>query len=150
MIMRGDYFFLSNFYPCKIIFEGIEYDNSEAMFQSFKCKHLKDLEKFVGLEGKDAKTIGKRIELVDNWEEIKFDKMVVSVFQKFLQNPELLQKLLDINGLIVEDNNHRDTEWGVCNGVGENKLGRILTSVRDYFRKNELIRVNALKGMFKN
>ena len=31
---------------------------------------------------------------------------------------------------LVELNDHNDTYWGVCNGVGENWLGRILMIVR--------------------
>jgi len=53
------------------------------------------------------------------------------VYQKFLQNPELRDKLLATNdAYLVEGNNWKDTYWGICNGVGENWLGRILMIVR--------------------
>lgn len=34
-------------------------------------------------------------------------------------------------GEIVEENSWRDTYWGVCKGVGENHLGKILMKIRD-------------------
>ena len=35
---------------------------------------------------------------------------------------------------LVEGNTWSDTTWGVCNGVGENKLGRLLMIVRDMIK----------------
>jgi len=32
---------------------------------------------------------------------------------------------------LIEGNTWGDTYWGVCNGVGENKLGKILMGIRD-------------------
>jgi hypothetical protein len=39
--------------------------------------------------------------------------------------------LLDTSDkVLIEENNWNDTFWGVCNGVGENNLGRLLMQVR--------------------
>lgn len=35
------------------------------------------------------------------------------------------------NEELVEGNNWNDTYWGVCKGVGENHLGKILIRIRD-------------------
>lgn len=32
---------------------------------------------------------------------------------------------------IIEVNNWGDTYWGVCNGIGDNHLGKILMKIRD-------------------
>ena len=53
------------------------------------------------------------------------------VREKFRQHPDLLQRLKALNGLIQEDNTWGDRYWGVCNGTGQNKLGKILMKIRD-------------------
>jgi len=48
-----------------------------------------------------------------------------------------LQKLLiDIKEPIVEDNYWGDIYWGVCRGVGQNKLGKMLEKIKEEIEKN--------------
>lgn len=49
--------------------------------------------------------------------------------QKFV-DPVLMEKLRAITRPIIEDNHWGDTFWGVCGGVGENHLGRLLEEIR--------------------
>jgi predicted NAD-dependent protein-ADP-ribosyltransferase YbiA (DUF1768 family) len=50
--------------------------------------------------------------------------------QKF-QNPYLKNKLLATgNAEIEETNSWGDVFWGICKGVGENHLGKILMKIR--------------------
>lgn len=51
------------------------------------------------------------------------------LLQKF-SDSVLLEKLKSITEEIVEDNWWGDTYWGKCKGVGENKLGRMLTKIK--------------------
>ena len=52
------------------------------------------------------------------------------------QNPELGNKLLETgNQELVEGNTWGDIFWGVCNGKGQNWLGKILMMVRDEIRE---------------
>lgn len=37
---RGEYYFLSNFYKCKIFMYGFIYNNAEAAFQAMKCDNI--------------------------------------------------------------------------------------------------------------
>lgn len=56
------------------------------------------------------------------------------VRQKF-QHPELKKKLLKTkNATLIEGNTWGDVYWGVCNGVGENNLGKILMETRAKLR----------------
>ena len=53
------------------------------------------------------------------------------VKDKFSRNPELRVKLLNTGDIeLIEGNYWGDTFWGVCNGKGENHLGKILMRVR--------------------
>ena len=53
------------------------------------------------------------------------------VLAKFSQNEYLKRRLLETgNALLIEGNDWGDTYWGVCNGRGKNKLGKILMRVR--------------------
>lgn len=55
---RGQNFFLSNFYPCKIRFDGLEYKCVESAFQSAKTLDREIRKQFCNLSAKDAKAKG--------------------------------------------------------------------------------------------
>ena len=68
-----------------------------------------------------------------DWEVIKVDMMFNLVYDKFSKNPYLRDLLLLTKDFELEEgNNWGDTFWGVCDGVGENHLGKILMDVRTY------------------
>lgn len=57
--------------------------------------------------------------------------METLVREKFTRHPALAAQLLATGDLeLVERNHWRDTFWGICDGRGENHLGRILMKVR--------------------
>ena len=133
MVFREKYWFLSNFYPCEIhlAIDGERYHflNAEAAYQAHKCPER--AYEFQELSGKAAKMHGRCVAIRADWEEIKYHVMKKVVFTKFKQNIKLMEKLRVLQGEIVEDNYWGDTFWGVCNGVGENHLGKILMQLRD-------------------
>lgn len=127
----GEYFFLSNFYPAPLVYQGISYKNSEAAFQSAKTLDMEERKKFSNMTASEAKKAGRRIKLREDWEKVKYSVMTDVVLCKFEQNPELSIKLIETeNEFLVEGNTWGDTTWGVCNGIGENHLGKILMFVR--------------------
>lgn len=132
MFFKGKYYFLSNMYPCDISTQIGEkqcnFSCVEAAFQASKCPGRSS--EFVSLNGYEAKKLGKKVELRNDWNEIKVGLMKELVKQKFL-NPEMLSKLKAIEGEIVETNNWGDTFWGKCYGKGQNILGKILMEIRD-------------------
>lgn len=127
---RGDNFFLSNFYVAPVFYQGIRYENNEAAFQAAKCpERMRD---FCGLSPQAAKRLGRRVELRPDWEEVKYDVMYQVCKAKFLQNPDLFKRLLATGDAeLVEGNTWGDKVWGVCNGVGENNLGKTLMHIRN-------------------
>nr|MBO2493442.1 DUF1768 domain-containing protein [Clostridia bacterium] len=128
---RGEYAFLSNFYPCSVRLWGVEYKCAEAAFQAAKAQNVTQRWAFVGLSGAEARRMGRRVPIRPDWEEVKVGIMTQVVRAKFTQNPDLAKKLLATgDALLVEENSWGDTFWGTCQGRGENMLGRILMLVR--------------------
>jgi ribA/ribD-fused uncharacterized protein len=124
--------FLSNFWECSVVYDGMRYENAEAAFQAQKCVNKTDKYKFIALNGAQAKAMGKKIELREDWDVIKLGVMYRVLQAKFAQNPELYNQLKDTGTEeIVEGNWWYDKYWGVCNGVGENHLGKLLMWIRD-------------------
>lgn len=73
-----------------------------------------------------------------DWKDVKLRIMEDLVRQKFCKNQELQKKLLDTKGAFLEETNTwNDKFWGVCNGVGENHLGKILMRTRSALYKQE-------------
>jgi hypothetical protein len=128
---RGNYRFLSNFYLCPIVFDGLLYSSSEAAFQSAKTLNMETRKEFCELDPKEAKLIGRDVQLREDWNSVKDEMMYNIVKDKFLRNSDIRQRLsYTINEELVEGNDWNDTYWGVCNGIGQNKLGKILMRVR--------------------
>ena len=133
--------FLSNFYQSVIIVKQntifiehryISFATVEHAYQAAKTDNL--LEKFkisqCSTPG-EAKRLGQKLELIDNWDNLKVDIMHDLLRAKFTI-PELRQKLLDTgNRVLIEGNNWGDKFWGVCEGEGENMLGELLMQVRN-------------------
>lgn len=132
---RGDNFFLSNFYVAPVFYQGIRFENNEAAFQAAKCpERMRD---FCGLSPQAAKRLGRRVELRPDWEAVKYDVMYQICKAKFMQNPDLLRKLMATGEAeLVEGNTWGDQVWGVCDGVGENHLGKTLMRIRSELRKS--------------
>lgn len=127
----GEYAFLSNFYPLPLVYDGHHYLNSEAAFQAQKTTDEAIRRQFETLSPGKSKRLGRCIDLRPDWEQIKNDVMFGVCMAKFTQNPEYAQRLIDTGDEeLIEGNTWGDTYWGVCNGVGENRLGNILMRVR--------------------
>lgn len=133
---RGKYAFLSNFSDSKIEINGITFRNSEAAFQSFKDPSRQS--EFSSLSGIEAKRKGKQVHIRSDWDDVKDEVMYCVLWVKFDQNEDLKRMLL-ITGdeLLVEGNNWGDEYWGVCKGVGQNNLGKILMRLRNEFMEED-------------
>lgn len=129
---REVYAFLSNFYPSPIKYRGLTYLNAEAAFQAQKEACEKDRTQYTTMNPAQAKLVGRNCKLRKDWEEIKEQTMYEIVKAKFTQDQNLARLLLATGDAYLEEGNWwHDTIWGVCNGVGQNKLGKILMQVRE-------------------
>lgn len=74
---------------------------------------------------------------MSDWLHKRVEVMNTILFEKF-KNPELRRMLLSTSDKYIEETNWwGDTYWGVCNGVGENMLGKIIMNLREYLRNLE-------------
>lgn len=134
----GEYFFLSNFSPILVVFDGRVCRTSESAFQMMKTLDPKLRDKIANANPSEAKRLGRRVKLREDWEEVKDKIMYEIVLSKFSNYESLKKQLLDTgDAILIEGNTWNDTYWGVCNGVGENHLGQILMRVREELRKKD-------------
>ena len=134
MKFRDKYFFLSNMYPCKIEYKGYIFPSSENLYQFLKIPENLQHEYiniFTKISPFEAKQLGKRIPIRKDWKNIKINVMKFVLELKF-KDKNLLSKLKNIEGEIVEHNEWGDRFWGKdLNGNGENHLGKLLMEIRD-------------------
>lgn len=128
---KGQYSFLSNFYPVQVEIEGIVYPSVEHAYVAMKTMDI-ELRKQISLmetAGK-VKRIGRTLNIRSDWDHIKLPVMFGLLRLKF-QKPELKLLLISTGDSHLEEGNWwGDTFWGVCKGVGENNLGKLLMRVR--------------------
>jgi len=133
---QGEYRWLSNFWICTLEWDNKLWHSAENAYQAAKCARPYDMHQFINVTPGQAKRLGKTVFRRLDWEEVKLEIMCQIVKSKFEQNPDLRKRLLDTgNARLIEGNRWHDTFWGVCNGEGENNLGKILMSVRELLRK---------------
>jgi hypothetical protein len=144
---RGKYFYLSNFSPCPFTDNfGVRWTTSEHYYQAHKCLNKKDIilihtAKTPG----DAKKIGRFVKQSLAFQDKKFEIMWIALQYKFVQNPEIRNRLLDTGReILIEGNKHHDNIWGDCRCSqcehikGENHLGIQLMQLREIFQKGGL------------
>jgi ribA/ribD-fused uncharacterized protein len=134
---QGEYRFLSNFYPAEVVFEGITYPHVEGAYQSAKTLDMNERRRIAAIiDPAEAKRAGRALKYRADWEQVKFEVMETCVRYKFTHHPELREKLLATGDATLEEGNKWDDRiWGVVDGVGENRLGKILMKVRDELRR---------------
>lgn len=139
----GEYRFLSNFYPCSIIYNGYSYTCAEAAFQAEKCADPRDCAEFSDLTASNAKRLGRTVDLREGWEGTKITVMRDLLRNKFLGQPKLLEKLLATgDAWLIEGNCWHDNFWGDCtcdccaDKPGRNVLGQLLMDLRSSMQSN--------------
>ncbi len=132
----GAYFFLSNGKKCNIEDpqdENIVYPYSENAYQASKFEHIDLKQKFQHIDYRQAIELAWELRqyIRADWDALKLAEMKRVLLQKF-QNPTLQARLLETQKRYLEETNHwKDTFWGVCEGIGENHLGKMLMEIRE-------------------
>lgn len=128
----GEYRWLSNFWNAPLVFPEITFPNVECAYQALKSENPQDWLIFTDISASTARKRGKQLPLRPDWTDaFKLRLMYQLVYKKFHDHSDLKHKLLLTgDSELIEGNHWGDTFWGVCQGEGNNYLGRILMQVR--------------------
>lgn len=109
------------------------FKSSEHLYQACKSNDTAWATLILGTERPEkTKTLSRKrvpgihslFEVFEN-DDSRISIMEWIVGEKFLQNDDLMKMLKNTGGEeLVEANYWHDTFWGVCDGVGENHLGK--------------------------
>jgi ribA/ribD-fused uncharacterized protein len=135
---RGEYDFLSNFYPSPVEMDGAVYPTVEHAFQAAKTHDPDQRPAFQNAKTPSgAKQMGRKIKRRMDWFNVSLVIMESLVRQKFTKYTDLRSKLLSTSDApLIEGNTWRDKFYGAIwdskksEWVGENHLGRILMKIR--------------------
>jgi len=115
-----------------IVFDDVVYDSVEKAYQA--AKTLNPIEREAIRTSKNcsiAKNIGQTVHLRDGWGNLRLEMMENFLRQKF-SDPDLKHKLVATEDAeLIEGNFWNDVFFGICNGVGENHLGKLLMKIRE-------------------
>jgi ribA/ribD-fused uncharacterized protein len=138
----GDYRFLSNFAPPGFALRNLWFPTNEHFYQAAKCPEERVwFDKIRRASGPGAaKRLGRAAPVRDDWEEVKEAIMLQGLRLKFSdqhhENTHAKNQLLATGDAYLEETNTwGDTYWGVCQGLGENRLGVLLMQVREELRQ---------------
>lgn len=128
----GEYRWLSNFWPVQIVMGERTYPSVENAYQAAKAPEGLRL-KFVDCTPAAAKRLGRKyLAISHSWDERKVPIMHGLLLKKFRLGGTLAFQLEDTGDAeLIEGNTWGDVFWGVCDGKGENQLGKLLMEVRD-------------------
>jgi ribA/ribD-fused uncharacterized protein len=133
----GPWRFLSNFHYTDVEWEGMIFRTTEHAYQAAKFADMDMRRKIQFAETPlAARRLGQSPGCNPDWEKkgIRDQVMMDLSCQKYAKE-HLGAMLLESGNAYLEETNHwGDVYWGVCNGVGENKLGKILMDVRGFLR----------------
>jgi len=133
---HGDYRFLSNFWKVDVYYDGLIYPSTEHAYQAAKTLDRATRIAFSQMPNcAQVKKAGGKLALRPDWDQVKLKVMKELLDEKFSFD-DLAQKLLATGDKeLIEGNTWNDKFWGVCNGVGENHLGRLLMEKRSELRE---------------
>lgn len=140
--------YLSNFYRCSFIENGITFSNTEQYFMYQKALFFKDVataNKILSTNNPfDAKAYGREVKNYNDeqWASVRYKIMYNANWLKYTQNKNLADKLLATGNLVLVECNPVDRIWGIGltvdaakettpeNWNGKNLLGLVLMEVR--------------------
>lgn len=151
-VRNGRYYHsvLSNFYPCRIKWEGLVYPTLENAYQASKSLDPQVRGPFARMTAGAAKKAGaelrKRGHQRADWHDANLEIMGLLITQKFMiHEPFRLALLSTDDAELIEGNDWNDDFWGMVKmsthgGLhwawrGDNHLGKTLMSTREVLRR---------------
>lgn len=135
----NQYRFLDNGYRVEVgLYDG-RYPSVVNAYEAAKTVDLDLRLPFESCGPLEAIELGKTLVVRDGLDELRPYIMLFFIRQKFSKEP-LRTMLLDTgNDELINDNACGDTYWGVCKGIGQNMLGKIIMRVRNELQKKRII-----------
>lgn len=134
-----EYGCFSNFAHYPFIVDGVTWHTSEHYFQAHKFLDQEYFDKIRMAESPmKAANLGRsrKVNIRDDWENVKDDIMRKAVYEKFKQNEQILHILLSTENHEIIEATTNDYYWGCGkDGSGKNMLGKILMETRQALRK---------------
>jgi N-glycosidase YbiA len=130
------YYEFSNFYPCYVQVDGLEWPSSEAYYQAekFSLPHGAELREKIrkARNATTAKQLAYTLPCDPNWDTRKVAVMRKVLRCKFTQHPRLRELLLGTGNSTLVEHTKNDSFWGDGGreGNGQNMLGRLLMELR--------------------
>jgi ribA/ribD-fused uncharacterized protein len=146
----------SQWYPCSFTVGELHFNSTEQYMMYSKAQLFKDEE--LGLKilrattPREQKALGRQVRGFDKaiWEQHCKEIVHRGNWEKFMQNEDLLQALLDTKGTTLVEASPTDRIWGVglteedprirrrTTWRGTNWLGEILTNLREEFTRSNI------------
>jgi ribA/ribD-fused uncharacterized protein len=127
--------YLSNFYRATFTIDGQSWPSVEHYYQAQKFEDESQAERIrLARTPREAKTLGQSrdLPLCAEWASRKMTVMLEALAAKFSQNSALQSRLLATGDALLVEASPIDAAWGIGHdGQGENRLGYLLTSLRD-------------------
>ena len=130
--IRDPHGYMGNFWKARFFVYGRWWDNVEAAFQAQKTPIEAEV---VAIQNAtkpmEARNLGQKCVLRENWEQIKDIVMYDCVLAKFVQHKDLRDQLVATGDEELIEDSMVDWTWGCGkDGTGKNLLGKILMRVR--------------------
>jgi hypothetical protein len=129
---EGEFGFLSNFSRGPFTFEGRRYPTAEHAYQAAKALDPNDAERIRLLPTPwGARVLGNGVTMRPGWDDLRLGIMERILRAKFKPGTRLADMLAATGSAeLIEGNWWGDTFWGKVDGVGQNRLGRLLMGIR--------------------
>lgn len=134
---QGEFRWLSNFWPAKCWYDGVNYGSVEAAYQAAKTENAEERTCLLSVTPATAKKIGRSFTIREGWHDMRLDVMKVLLEQKFTEDNHAGRQLIETHPAKLSEGNYwGDSFWGIDlkKGKGKNHLGKLLMERRKELR----------------
>lgn len=132
--LKDPHGYMGNFYKARHFIYGKWWNTTEASYQAQKTNVESEVLAIQQAEKPmQARNLGQKVSLRENWDMIKDRIMYECVLAKFLQHSDLRKQLMETGDeeLVEDTKSTNDMYWGCgTDGTGRNELGKILMRIR--------------------